>query len=345
MIDWDFALKTAERMVPPGPGLSTAEVDDVMADLRTAALGAEAPVRSFTGLAPSPAAETPVLVIDRARWVEANLASSRVLLEPVITKLQRSDRAPTGLAKSVSESINGMEIGALLSFMSTKVLGQFDPFGSDPGRLLLVAPNIVHAERQLGVDPHDFRRWVCLHEETHRVQFTAVPWLADHLRSLIAEFTDATELDAAAVGKLLARGIGEIVRIIRGVSDASLMDLLQNDAQRAVVDKMTGVMSLLEGHADVVMDGVGPEVIPSVVEIRRAFERRRAGTGGLDRVIRRLLGLEAKMRQYRDGAVFVRSVTETVGNEGFNAVWDTAANLPSRSEILAPRTWVDRVHG
>ena len=346
MIDWDVALKTAERLVPPGPALSAAEVDEVVGDLRAAAEAAEGPVRTFTGLSSTLAAETtPVLIVDRARWVEANLASSRVLLEPVLTKLQKSARAPSGLAASVGESINGMEIGALLSFMATKVLGQFEPFGSEAGRLLLVAPNIVHAERQLGADPHDFRRWVCLHEETHRVQFTAVPWLGDHLRSLIAEFTDATEMDAAALRKMLSRGAGEIIRIIRGVSDASLMDVLQNDAQRAVVDKMTGVMSLLEGHADVVMDGVGPEVIPSVVQIRRAFERRRAGTGGLDRIIRRLLGLEAKMRQYRDGAAFVRSVTERVGHDGFNAVWASADNLPSRSEIVAPQTWVHRVHG
>ncbi|HJR90156.1 MAG TPA: zinc-dependent metalloprotease [Aeromicrobium sp.] len=345
MIDWDFALKTAERMVPPGPRLSAAEVDEVVTDLRAAAAEAEAPVRTFTGLKPERQAVSPVLVVDRPHWVEANLSSARVLLEPVVTKLQKSNRAPTGLAKSVGESINGMEIGALLSFMSTKVLGQFDPFGSEPGRLLLVAPNIVHVERQLEVVPHDFRRWVCLHEETHRVQFTAVPWLSDHLRSLIAEFTDATDLDAAALGRLLTSGIVEIIRIIRGTSDASLMDVLQNDAQRAVIDKLTGVMSLLEGHADVVMDGVGPEVIPTVVEIRRAFERRRASIGGLDRVMRRLLGLEAKMRQYRDGAVFVRAVSDKVGHDGFNAVWSSAENLPSRSEIVDPESWVTRVHG
>jgi coenzyme F420 biosynthesis associated uncharacterized protein len=345
MIDWDFALKTAERIVPPGPALSAFEIDGVVADLRAAAAAAEEPVRTFTGLVPPAEQETPVLVIDRPRWVEANLASSRVMLEPVFSKLQQANRVPaSGMAKSIGESINGAEMGALLSFLSTKVLGQFDPFGSDPGRLLLVAPNIVHVERQLRVDQHDFRRWVCLHEETHRVQFTAVPWLRDHLRSLIAEFTEATDLDPAAVGKLLTNGLGEIVRIIRGTSDASLMDVLQNDAQRAVVDKVTGVMSLLEGHADVVMDGVGPEVIPTVAEIRQAFERRRSGSGGLDRMIRRLLGLEAKMRQYRDGAVFVRAVTERVGHDGFNAVWAAPENLPSRAEILAPETWVARVH-
>lgn len=348
MIDWDVALKTAERMVPPGPQRTAAEVEEIVADLRSAAAAAETPVREFTGLV-SPSGAAPVLVVDRTRWVEANLASSKVLLEPILTKLQEAHRgsghrAPSGFAKSVGESINGLEIGALMSFMSTKVLGQFDPFTAQ-GRLLLVAPNIVQAERQLRVDPGDFRRWVCLHEETHRVQFTAVPWLGDHMRSLIAEFSDATDLDPAALGKLLANAFGEIVRIVRGSSDASLLDVLQNEGQRQVVDKMTGVMSLLEGHADVVMDGVGPEVIPSVATIRRAFERRREGTGSLDRLLRRLLGLDAKLRQYRDGAGFVRSVVDTVGREGFDAVWAESANLPSRSEILAPETWVHRVHG
>jgi len=344
MIDWDFALKTAERMVPPGPPHSAAEVEDVIAGLRAAAAAAEAPVREFTGLSAASTAASPALVVDRTRWVEANLASSRVLLEPVLAKLQEANRAPSGIAKSVGETINGLEIGALMSFMSTKVLGQFDPF-SAPGRLLLVAPNIVQAERQLGVDPADFRQWVCLHEETHRVQFTAVPWLGDHVRGLVGEFTDATDLDAAALGRLLANGFTEIVRIIRGSSDASLLDVLQNDAQRQVIDKVTGVMSLLEGHADVVMDGVGPEVVPSVATIRRAFERRRQGSGGLDRMLRRLLGFDAKLRQYRDGAGFVRSVTDQVGRAGFDAVWAEPANLPSRAEILAPGKWVQRIHG
>jgi coenzyme F420 biosynthesis associated uncharacterized protein len=353
MIDWDLARKTAERLVPPGPERTASEVDEIVADLRAASAEAEGPVRAFTGLVPAPAADTPVLIVDRARWVEANLASSKVLLEPVLAKLDesvrtRSNGSVPGRAQAIGEAVNGVEIGALMSFMSSKVLGQFDPFsgGSDGqrGRLLLVAPNIVHAEKTLNVDPHDFRRWVCLHEETHRVQFTAVPWLGDHLRGLIGDFSDATEVDAGALGKLFVGGLSEIVKIVRGTSDASLLDLLQNDRQRHVVDQMTGVMSLLEGHADVVMDGVGPEVIPTVATIRQAFERRRRGTNGFDRIIRRLLGLEAKMRQYRDGAVFVRAVSDKVGREGFNAVWAEPANLPSRAEILAPETWVKRVH-
>jgi len=104
-------------------------------------------------------------------------------------------------------------------------------------------------------------------------------------------------------------------------------------------------MSLLEGHADVVMDGVGPEVIPSVAEIRRKFNQRRKGAGSLDKMLRRLLGVDAKMRQYRDGAAFVNAAIDKVGMDGFNAVWEKPANLPTKSEILDPQSWVTRVHG
>ena len=177
------------------------------------------------------------------------------------------------------------------------------------------------------------------------MQFTAVPWLRDHMRSLIGEFVDATELDATAVSRFVSDGLGELVRIVRGESEASLAELFQNEQQRVVVDQLTGIMSLLEGHADVVMDGVGPTVIPSVAEIRRKFDQRRKGAGSFDRLLRRLLGLESKMRQYRDGAVFVREVNERVGLSGFNAVWAEPANLPTQADIADPAGWVARVHG
>jgi coenzyme F420 biosynthesis associated uncharacterized protein len=348
MIDWNVALQTATRLSRPGPELSPEQVADVVAELRHAAAASEGPVRAFTELH-AQAAEAPVLVVDRRRWVEANLATFRVLIDPVVARLESEGKAPKGATRTIGSKVSGAEIGALMSFMSGKVLGQFDPFfegeGSMGGRLMLVAPNIVQAERQLNVDPHDFRLWVCLHEETHRVQFTAVPWLRDHMRSLIGEFVDATELDASAVSRFATEGIGELVRILRGDSEASLADLFQNDRQRSVVGQLTGIMSLLEGHADVVMDGVGPEVIPSVAEIRRKFDRRRKGTSGFDRLLRRLLGVESKMRQYRDGAVFVREVNDRVGLSGFNAVWAEPANLPTQADISDPAAWVARVHG
>ena len=224
------------------------------------------------------------------------------------------------------------------------MLGQFDPFHDPAGRLLLVAPNIVHVERELDADPTDFRLWVCLHEETHRVQFTAVPWMRDHLFAEIQKLAETMEPS----NLLDDNGLGRILDALKGTKDAdgagkSLLDVISTPEQKDLIDRMTGVMSLLEGHADVVMDGVGPSVIPSVDKIRAAFNERRKGIGTLDRVLRRLLGLDAKMAQYRDGAAFVRGVVDKVGMDDFNAVWSEPETLPSKAEIADPDAWITRV--
>jgi uncharacterized protein (DUF2342 family) len=75
------------------------------------------------------------------------------------------------------------------------------------------------------------------------------------------------------------------------------------------------------------------------------FNARRAGGGPLDQLIRKLLGYDAKLRQYKEGAVFVRGAVEKVGMGGFNAVWAEPGNLPTREEIFDPARWVTRVHG
>ena len=350
MIDWKLAQATASRLARPGPELGAAQVADVVDELRLAAVRAEDPVREYTGLHATNAlgAPSPVLVVDRARWVEANLGTFQLLMDPLARKLADAGRAPTGLSKSIGEKVAGAQVGAVMSFVSSKVLGQFDPFWTGPrgegGRLLLVAPNLVAAEQQMGVDPHDFRLWVALHEETHRVQFTAVPWLREHMRSLIDGLVEATDFDDQATGVALEQILAQARKAIRGDEDASFASAFQNEQQREIVDQLTGVMSLLEGHADVVMDGVGPQIVPSVAEIRRKFQVRRQGSGSIDRILRRLLGLDVKARQYRDGAVFVRHVVDAVGNDGFNAIWSGPSHLPTRAEILDPASWLTRVH-
>ncbi len=253
-----------------------------------------------------------------------------------------SKKAPSGLSLAIGSRITGAEVGGLLGFLAGKVLGQFDPFYAPDGRLLLVAPNIVHVERELDVDPHDFRLWVCLHEETHRVQFTAVPWMREHLFAQIEAIAETVEPT-----KLLDDGLKRVTDSLKGglKNGGSLVDLMSTPEQKEILDRVTGMMSLLEGHADVVMDGVGPTVIPSVQTIRGKFDTRRKGVGTLDKILRRVLGLDAKMAQYRDGAAFVRGVVDKVGMEEFNAVWERPENLPSKAELSEPDGWVARVLG
>jgi coenzyme F420 biosynthesis associated uncharacterized protein len=353
MVDWDLAVTTARRLIKPGPDVTRAEAQQVVHDLRRFAREAEGHVRDHTGLH-AESASAPVLVVDRIGWVQANADGFREVLRPLIAKVsERRGGEIGGLTAAIGSRVTGLEAGGLLAFLSNKVLGQFDPFYTGPagaapthgGRLLLVAPNVVHVERELGVDSRDFRLWVCLHEETHRVQFTAVPWLREHLLGQISGLLENTDLDPQRLAALMRDGIERLARLVKGDQDVSIIDILQSPEQRDAVERITAIMSLLEGHADVVMDGVGPTVVPSVAAIRSKFEGRRSSAGPIDQTIRRLLGFDAKLRQYRDGAAFVRGAIDKVGMEGFNAVWSEPANLPHKGEIADPAGWVRRVHG
>jgi coenzyme F420 biosynthesis associated uncharacterized protein len=344
MVDWDFAVTLGAKIAGDGPDVSASDAAAAVTELREGARRSTALVREFTGLVAQDDT-APVLVVDRRGWVQANADGFATLLEPVIAKLSARKGTPTGLSLAVGSRVTGAEVGLMLGFLGTKVLGQFDPFHAPAGRLLLVAPNIVHVEREIEADPSDFRLWVCLHEETHRVQFTAVPWLRDHIQSQVDALVDGVDVDPARMAAMLGEVVRRLGDVVTGRDDTSLIDLVATPAQREVIDRVTGVMSLLEGHADVVMDGVGPEVIPSVAVIRRRFNERRKGAGSLDRLLRRLLGLDAKMAQYRNGAAFVRRVVDEVGMDGLNKVWVEPANLPSKDEIGDPVSWVRRVHG
>lgn len=348
MIDWDLAVLAASKMSGPGPVVTRAEAEQAVAELRAGAHRSTPLVREYTGLV-AEERTAPVLVVDRAGWIQANADSFATVISPLVEKMRERRGAPSPVAEAVGSRVTGLELGGLLGFMSSKVLGQFDPFhgpsDSAAGRLLLVAPNIVHVENELDVDPTDFRLWVCLHEETHRVQFTAVPWMRDHIHGQIAALVDSVEVDPAKLASMLGEGVKRLGDLVRGDDETSLLDLVQTPEQKVVLDRITAVMSLLEGHADVVMDGVGPEVIPSVDVIRQKFNKRRRSASGFDRVMRKLLGFDAKMAQYRNGAAFVRGAMDQVGMDGFNAVWASPEYLPSRDEIGDPAAWVRRVHG
>ncbi|MFE7352994.1 zinc-dependent metalloprotease [Streptomyces sp. NPDC057543] len=364
MVDWNLAVATATRLVRPGPEISREEAREVVAELRRHAKASEEHVRSFTRMIPegTDPEDTPVLIVDRAGWIKANVAGFRELLRPLLGKMQeRRGSGPGGaVLGAVGGKVTGVEVGMLLSFLASRVLGQYETFApatrelpasaDGGGRLLLVAPNIVHVERELDVDPHDFRLWVALHEETHRTQFTGVPWLRDHLQGEIQSFLEETDVDPVTVLERLREAAQSLAGGRPEGEDGedggrSLVELVQTPAQREILGRLTAVMSLLEGHADYVMDGVGPEVVSSVGEIREKFQQRRArGASRLDQALRKLLGLDAKLRQYRDGERFVRAAVEEVGMDGFNRVWTSPNTLPTKAEIAKPADWIARVH-
>jgi coenzyme F420 biosynthesis associated uncharacterized protein len=284
-------------------------------------------------------------VIERGAWIDTNTGGMRAVMTPLVDKLAADNRIGR-LAEGVGGRLTGVQVGVVVGFLSGKVLGQFEFFERPGGQLLLVAPNMVAVERQLKVDPSDFRLWVCLHEVTHRVQFTAVPWLRQHMLDEVAALTDAVETDPAELRRRMTSAVGELVKVVRGQGDGSgLVAVIATPEQRAILDRVTAFMSLVEGHAEYVMNAISPDVIPSQPAIEQRFaQRRRKGGNPLDRLLRKLLGMEAKTRQYVNGSAFVHTVVDRIGIEHFNAVWTSRETLPTKAEIAEPTRWIARVH-
>jgi coenzyme F420 biosynthesis associated uncharacterized protein len=331
-----------------------AEARRAVGELRELADAVREPVRELTGLH-SPEQDGQVAVVDRPGWIRANVDGFRVVLDPLVTRLAERGSVPASgsVVTAVGSRVTGMQAGLILAYLASRVLGQYELFlppdsdgGTATGRLTLVAPNIVMVERELGVDRHDFRRWVCLHEETHRTQFTAVPWLRGYVQEEMTQFLLASELDPAAILRRIRAAADAVAGAVRGTDDSeSLIEAIQTPQQREILDRLTAVMTLVEGHGDYVMDAVGPQVVPSVEQIRERFNSRRGTAGRMEKAIRRILGIDLKMKQYAEGSKFVAAVVGEAGMTVFNKVWTSPQTLPTRAELSAPHAWLDRVAG
>lgn len=334
-VDWRFAATVGEKLTRGGPVTSDYTRRQVVDQLLRSAEQAEPPVRDVTGLI-TDGAVPPARVVDRPAWIRAATESMKAMTNG-------SDQ-PRG---RLTGRLTGAQTGAVLAFVSSGILGQYDPFGSEGGTLLLVYPNVIAIERQLNVDPSDFRLWVCLHEVTHRVQFTANPWIAGYMSSSLGLLTREPADDIREVAGRLAefirsRGAGTDDPNATGI--LGLMRAVQSEPQRQALDQLLVLGTLLEGHAEHVMDAVGPMVVPSVATIRQRFdERRRRKQPPLQRLLRALLGVDAKLSQYTRGKVFVDSVVERVGMKRFNTIWTGPETLPLPAEIEHPQRWIDRV--
>ncbi|AFC46806.1 zinc-dependent metalloprotease [Mycobacterium intracellulare] len=338
-VDWQFAATVGRRLARPGPPSSDYTRRQVIDELLGAAAKAEPLVRDVTGLVAGGAVPA-ARIVDRPEWVAAAAESMRVMMNGA--------EKPRGF---LTGRVTGAQTGAVLAYVSSGILGQYDPFATDNGAragcLLLVYPNVIAVERQLRIEPSDFRLWVCLHEVTHRVQFTANPWLPDYMSQALGLLTrDAGDDLGEVVSRLAdyARNRGNQNSDANSAGILGLVRAVQSEPQRHALDQLLVLGTLLEGHADHVMDAVGPIAVPSVATIRRRFdERRHRKQPPLQRLLRALLGLDAKLSQYTRGKAFVDHVVGQVGMARFNAIWAGPETLPLPIEIEEPQRWIDRV--
>ncbi len=350
LVDWNVVERIAIGRLASAPGaLDPAELRATEAAYAEA-MGRIVPALSTALGAPLPGVVERSGVVDRAGWVRANTSTFASLIGKLEGELLDQVVPPgSGLTKAAMALANrwvtNRQLGFLLGFMGTRVLGQYDlallSMESAPGRLLFVEENIRATARSLGVPLGPFRIWIALHETTHAFEFEAHPWLRPYLAERLERQLRHFSGDARDLGREALRGLG---RAIRGESDGEhWMEQLMGPEQRTLFRETQAVMSLLEGFSDYVMDEVGRELVPEVERISARFHERRARRTPFERAMLRLTGLDLKLEQYRKGAQFVAAIAAQRGPTALARLWEGPETLPREGEIDAPVSWIARV--
>jgi coenzyme F420 biosynthesis associated uncharacterized protein len=339
LADWDTALAIGRRVAGPGAPVPAVDRARMREDFGELAPFSEDLIRDFTGLDPG-GFRSRAWVMARSEWIRANLGGLQRMLEPLAGRiLAKQPGQGTVRRKAI-----GAQAGALLGYVSKRVLGQYDAFlpPDDEGLLYFVGPNVAEVERRFALPPRDFRLWISIHEVTHRVQFGAAPWLRGHIRDQIDRYLGTISLESKDLGQQLRRAIEE-ARSGADVRGMGGLFLLLTPEQREIVRHVQGVMSLLEGHASFVMNEVAQDHVKDLARMRNALAQRRRSASGVERSFQRAIGFDKKIEQYDAGERFVRDVVMRAGMDGLNRVWLAPEALPTIEEISDPSRWVERV--
>jgi coenzyme F420 biosynthesis associated uncharacterized protein len=345
-VDWGLAERVAIRAAGTDPFAHSYHADSLVADFDELTTLAEQQVALATGLH-SLAGPARARVDDRAAWIRANIASFQRLLRPVTNRLE--EKVGSSLLAPVARRAAGAEVGALLGWMSGRVLGQYDLLviededPDDQDLVHYVGPNILALEKRFGFPPREFRLWLALHEVTHRMQFTGIPWMREHFLGLVDGMVSAVDNDPKELLGALTRAAEEIRKGRNPLDDGGLAALFTTPAQKELMEQIGGLMSLLEGHGDVTMDRAGADQIPNAVRFGQVLRQRRQQANPVIKVVQKLIGLDAKLKQYEQGERFIEAVEGVGGPKTLDHVWEDPANLPTMAEIRDPDAWLRRV--
>ncbi len=353
LISWEhvreiaFATLDMQQETRPGP-IPASMVESYQRMLRDS----QKEVAGYTGLEVSGLPER-VEVFSQKDWIDANIVTFRFLFDPIseryvkmLEELETEQGIATGhRARRFARAILSAQVGIIMGYLSRNVLGQFDLSLPEPdkgGKLYVVEPNVLRIQRELGVEPGEFRMWITLHEVTHSFEFHCNGWLRSYMMASMQEYLNSIDWKGMARPDYFRKARRRNVSESDALKAGGLISIVATPEQRAILARLQAVMSVLEGYSNHVMDQVGMTLLPSYDQMKARFDRRRESKSAAEKLFQRLIGMSLKMEQYKIGQKFVDAVVEAEGIEFLNRVWESSTRMPTLDEIGNPSAWIDR---
>lgn len=314
------------------------------------------------GVTPLPAGTTRTVAWTPSDWLDNTMETWKRLCDPVAEQvsttwtaaLPEEAKAMAGPLLAMMSQMGGMafgsQLGQALGKLSREVLTSTDiglPLG--PKGVAALLPEAIEAFAEGLERPRsEILTFLAAREAAHHRLFSHVPWLSSQLLGAVEAFAKGMKVDMSGIEDF-ARGFNPA-----SLSDPSEMEQLLNQGifepkatpeQEAALERLETLLALVEGWVQTVVSGALGERIPGTSAMAETMRRRRATGGPAEQTFATLVGLELRPRKMREAAVLWERLTEAVGADARDSVWQHPDLLPSASDLDEPAGFIDRMIG
>jgi putative hydrolase len=354
-VNYDLARQLASSsigFVKPVPEQTTSAIADAVRLAET----------WLDGVTPLPAGTTKTAAWTPSDWIDNTLDTWKRLCDPVAEQmssvwtsaLPEEARAMAGPLMAMMQQMGGMafgsQLGQALGTLSKEVLTSTDiglPLG--PKGVAALMPDAIEALAEGLEQPRsEIMTFLAAREAAHHRLFSHVPWLSSQLMSAVEAFARGMKVDSSGIEEL-ARGIDP-----SALTDPSKMEELLSQGmfepkatpeQTAALERLETLLALIEGWVQTVVTAALGDRIPGTSALSETLRRRRATGGPAEQTFATLVGLELRPRKLREAAALWEKLTDAIGADARDGVWQHPDLLPSAGDLDEPAGFIDRMIG
>ncbi len=303
-------------------------------------------------------------LISRTEWVTATMPIWTQLAQPVASSIADSlagvleQQAPEELGgmlanagqlmRNVGGTLFAMQLGQVVGQLASEVVS-----GGDIGIPLLgiaegdpqaamIPQNVTAFGTGLDIPADQVQLYLAVRELAHARLFRHAKWLRLQLMTSITEFAHGIRIDTDRLEELAGDLDPSNPEELREALTSGALIPPKSEEQLAALARLETQLALVEGWVDVVTASATTR-LPKSDAIAETVRRRRASGGPAESAFATLVGLELRPRRLREAAAMWQQITDAVGAEARDALWQHPDVLPTADDVTDPTALIARV--